>query len=150
MKYLIYFSFFFINFLSCKKKEEKSKQYYFTRNESYTGTQNISQISATINIQDADSGILIEIKMNEGNPQLKYPLHFHKKDNSTSYGFSSSAIIDFPDINGNGNLVQFSNQFTFKEFTETFDGIFVMHDPTNNKNLIESLVLLGKIGKIDD
>jgi hypothetical protein len=131
-------------FGACNKKRA-TKIYKYSFNKSYNGILNITGLSATATVTDVDSGISVEVKLLGADPNVIYPTHIHVKDETQPYGFHGFPVIGVHEIHNGHPTSNFSKEYSFKTFTETFKGYLLIHDP-RNANDTTTHVVFGKIG----
>jgi hypothetical protein len=144
MKYLILVLMIWTTLGACNKKIS-TKVYKYSFNKFYNGSLNINNLSAIATVTEVDSGISVEVKLIGADPNIVYPTHIHVKDDTQPYGFHGFPIIGVHEVHNGHATSNFSKEYNFITFTETFKGYLLIHDPRNS-NDTTTHVVFGKIG----
>jgi hypothetical protein len=138
--------------LSCKKTKHHGKAIYtYQFNSSYTGSYPsryyaMATLTAT---ENEDNALQLKVNLYGLNPTDSFSVHLHKKDVTEPFGYSGNPVIDMGTFkNGNPELVKEINNMDYENFTNDFEGFFIVHDPANVQNDTTTLLFYGKTGKV--
>jgi hypothetical protein len=149
---LIVFGLVMLSALSCKKPKHLDKATYtYQFNRSYTGSYPSRYYSMAIltATEKEDNALQLKVNLYGLNPTDSFSVHIHKKDLAEPFGYSGNPVIDIGTFkNGYPDLVKEISNMSYENFTNDFEGFFIVHDPANVQNDTTTLLFYGETGKV--
>ncbi len=137
----------FLLLSSCSKDKKVNTKYYsYVMNPSYVGTHPTAGLTANVYIKDVSVALEFLTDMTGTIDTNTYSLRIHAYDAASPFGYNPTAVYDLGAIVNNTPKNSSISSADFTNFTEDFQGYFIVQDPKNPSNDPATLLIFGKIG----